>query len=80
MAIHIQRRDFITLLDGAAVWPFVARAQQPAMPVIGFLRSTPAKPFARIVAAFRQGLNRPGPGAVLTGIKIPQCSSPRVLE
>ena len=42
---------------GAAAWPLTARAQQPAMPVVGFLRSTPAKPFAHIVAAFRQGLN-----------------------
>jgi putative ABC transport system substrate-binding protein len=53
----LKRRDFITLLSGATAWPLAARAQQPAMPVVGLLRSTPAKPFAHIVTAFRQGLN-----------------------
>jgi putative ABC transport system substrate-binding protein len=57
----MHRRDFITLACGVtATWPLAARAQQSVLPVIGFLRSTPAKPFAQIVAAFRQGLKETG--------------------
>ena len=56
----MRRREFNTLLGGAVAWPFGVRAQQPTMPVIGFLRSTPAKPFAHIVAAFREGLKETG--------------------
>src|SRR5712692_10444678 len=57
---RMRRREFLGLFGVAAAWPLSARAQQPAMPVIGFLSSESPALFASFLRVFRQGLNEAG--------------------
>jgi putative ABC transport system substrate-binding protein len=56
----MKRREFMAVLGGAAAWPFAAQAQQPKVPVIGFLHSATLEPNAMRLASFRKGLREAG--------------------
>jgi len=57
---HLKRREFITLLGGTTAWPLAARAQQPTIPVIGFLDARSIESTREQVAAFKRGLAETG--------------------
>jgi len=56
MTVTIRRRELLVALGGAAAWPLAARAQQPAMPVIGFLNTASPQGYERELSAFLKGL------------------------
>src|SRR5260370_31962585 len=60
LGADMRRREFISLLGGVAAWPLAARAQQPAVPVIGFLHPASLQAFTENLRGFRQGLKGTG--------------------
>jgi len=60
MAIHIRRREFIVTLGGAAAWPLAARAQQPTIPIVGYVHADSPETVVGLLAAFREGMGETG--------------------
>src|SRR5262249_36120598 len=60
MIARLKRREFVTLLGGAAAWPLAARAQQQRLPVIGFVNSSSPHLYVRFIRAWQQGLGETG--------------------
>src|SRR5436190_20802097 len=58
--VQLKRREFIGLLGGTAAWPLAARAQQRAMPVVGYLYAGSPEPTTHLLDSFRKGLNETG--------------------
>ena len=77
MAIHIGRRELIAALGSAAAWPLAARAQQAAMPAVGFLGFGSPASSTGLVASFRQGLAEAGCPRGITPLIHAQSSLPR---
>jgi len=66
----MRRREFIILLGGAAAWPLVVRAQQPAMPLIGFLHRRAPEDTPNLTAAFHQGLKETTAGDAIHQVRV----------
>jgi hypothetical protein len=71
MAIHIRRREFIITLGSAAAWPLAARAQQPVLPVVGFLHSGSAGQFSYLLKGLRRGASNSATAAICCSRNLP---------
>jgi hypothetical protein len=77
MAVHIGRREFLVTISSAGAWPLAVRAQEPALPVIGFVNPASARSFARPLSAFLNGASIPGAFSRARNQLICRCSRRR---